>query len=89
MSHENGTTTVTVPRWSLAMFGIAQPIVVGFLFFVSRLLWVMNERVTILTVQMDSALETKSELNAIDERINLLSGRVSRLEGQRGVDGHP
>lgn len=64
------------------MFGVAQPLVVAFLIFVSSLMWTMNERVTVLTVQMAQALETKAELKAIDERFNLLSSRVSRLEGR-------
>lgn len=65
------------------MFGVAQPLVVAFLIFVSALMWRLNERVTILTVQMGQALETKAELKAIDERINMLNSRLSRIEGQR------
>lgn len=83
MATENGKPQIAVPAWTLWMFGVAQPLVVAFLIFVSSLMWTMNERVTVLTVQMAQALETKAELKAIDERFNLLSSRVSRLEGQR------
>lgn len=69
-----------IPAWAVWMFGIAQPIVVTFLVFVSRMMWNLNENVTILNVKMETALETDDKLDTINDRINLISGRLARLE---------
>lgn len=64
------------------MFGIAQPIVVAFLAWVSSLMWSMNQQVTVLNVKMEQALKTDGKLEALGERITLTNERLSRLEGQ-------
>lgn len=71
---------VNIPAWAIRMFGVAQPVVVAFLVFVSSMLWSLNQQVTILNVKMETALETDDKLDTISERINGISSRVSRIE---------
>lgn len=77
-------TTVTVPRWVIALFTTLQPVITAALLSGVALLWQTNNRVTVLGVQMEQALKTDSKLETISERINILSSRLARIEGQRG-----
>ena len=76
-------TTVTVPRWVIALFTTLQPVITAALLSGVALLWQTNNRVTVLGVQMEQALKTDSKLETISERINILRSRLARIEGQR------
>lgn len=73
---------VSIPGWALKVFGWVQPIVVFLAGWVLVEMRGLRDQVTILNVQMQQALETKGELKAIDTRFNLLSERMSRIEGK-------
>lgn len=66
------------------MFTTLQPVITAALLSGVALLWQTNNRVTVLGVQMEQALKTDSKLETISERINILSSRLARIEGQRG-----
>lgn len=71
-----------VPIWAIRMFGVAQPLVVAFLIFVSSLMWSLNTQVTVLNVKMEQALQTDGKLETLSERINLIGSRLSRIEAK-------
>ena len=79
-------STVTVPRWVIAMFTTLQPVITGALLAGVVLVFQMNNRLTVLGVQMEQALKTDDKLDTISDRINAMSSRLSRLEGQRHDD---
>jgi len=73
---------VNIPGWTFRVFNVVQPIVVVLAGWVVVEMRGLRDQVTVLNVQMQSALETKAELKAIDTRFNLLSERISRIEGR-------
>lgn len=83
MSGNGAIATVTIPRGVMLLFTVLQPIIASAICGSFALMFSMNSQITILNVKMEQALETKGELKAIDERFNLLSERVTRIESRQ------
>ena len=78
----NATATANVPRWVMWLFTCLQPVIASALVGGVGLLFQMNNRVTVLSVQMDQVLKTDGKIEALGERITLANERLSRLEGK-------
>lgn len=75
---------VMVPGWAFKMFGVMQPLIGGIAIWVGTQMWTLNNQVTVLTVKMESTIQIGERLSSVDQRIQVISERLSRLEGRSG-----
>lgn len=71
---------LSIPTWAVRLFGLVQAVVLPFLAGMFWLMWDMNQQVAVLNVKMEIALRTDGKLDILSERLNILSGRLTRME---------